>query len=256
MQEQSGFSRVTDRQPRIYFPQPLESGEQYTLSADQHKHLSRVLRLRRGAELTLFDGRGGEYPATVEQVHRYQSTVRTGEHVDIERESPVPVQLAQGVGRGERTDLAIQKAVELGVTSIVPLLTRRTVVKLGAERAERRLEHWKGIIVHACQQCGRNRLPDLRAVATLDDWLSGYQRTDLDLMLDPSAGNRIGEFVYEGGLVTLLVGPEGGFDVDEIEAAASAGFRGLTLGPRTLRTETAAMVGVASIQLAWGDLGG
>lgn len=246
---------MTDREPRIYLPQPLASDERYTLTADRHRHLSRVLRLKSGAGLTLFDGRGGEYPATVEQVQRSQSTVRTGEHIDTERESPVPVQLAQGIGRGERTDFAIQKAVELGVTSIVPLLTRRAVVKLDAERAERRLAHWTGIIVHACQQCGRNRLPELHPITTVNEWLHGHRLGGLDLVMVPSAGNGIGELIYEGGLVTLLVGPEGGLDADEIDAAVSVGFRRLTLGPRTLRTETAAVVGVASIQVKWGDLG-
>lgn len=246
---------MIDREPRIYFPNPLEGGERYTLTADQHRHLSRVLRLKAGSKLRIFDGRGGEYPATVEEVQRNQSTLRTGEHLDVERESPVPVQLAQGVGRGERTDFAIQKAVELGVTSIVPLLTRRGVVNLDAERAERRLAHWKGIIVHACQQCGRNRIPDLHPVASLDQWLGEHRSAGLELMMDPNAATGIRELEYDGGLVTLLVGPEGGLDAAERAAAASAGFRGVSIGPRTLRTETAAIVGVTAIQLTWGDLG-
>ncbi len=245
---------MTDREPRLYFPQPLASGERFTLSGNSHRHLSRVLRCRKGSRLTLFDGRGGEYPATVEQVQRNQSTVRTGERLDIERESPLPVQLAQGIGRGERTDYAIQKAVELGVASIVPLLTRRGVVNLDAERAGRRLDHWKGIVVHACQQCGRNRIPELHPVLSLDEWLSDYEGDGLDLMMDANAETGFDELEYEGGLVTLLVGPEGGLDTEESEAAASAGFRALNLGPRTLRTETAAVVGVTAIQLRWGDL--
>lgn len=246
---------MTDRDPRIYFPSPLSTDERYTLTGEQHRHVSRVLRLKAGARLTLFDGRGGEYAAIVEQVERAQSTVRVGAHDAIERESPVPIRLAQAIGRGERTDYAIQKSVELGVTSIVPLLTRRGVVRLDSERASRRLEHWLGIIVHACQQCGRNRIPELMPVMTLEKWLCEYEHGGMALMMDPGAGNGIGAFDYDGGPVTLLVGPEGGFDEDERDAARAAGFRRVALGPRTLRTETAAVAGVTAIQLSWGDLG-
>lgn len=245
---------MTDRGPRIYFPRPLSSDEHFTLEGDQHRHVSRVLRLKAGAEITLFDGLGGEYSATVEEVKRGQSTVRTGRYHEVERESPVSVRLVQGVGRGERTDYAIQKAAELGVTSIVPLLTRRGVVRLDAERAARRLDHWRGIIVHACQQCGRNRIPELFPVVALNEWLLEYECGGLDLMMQPDSGNSISAFDYDGGLVTLLVGPEGGLDAKELEAAYAAGFLGVTLGPRTLRTETAAVVGVTAIQAKWGDL--
>ena len=245
---------MTERQPRIYLPQPLCADERYTLSGDQHRHLSRVLRLKAGAELTLFDGRGGEYAATIEEVRRSASTVHTGRYRDVDNESPVHVRLAQCVGRGERTDYAIQKTVELGVTSIVPLLTRRGVVHLDADRAQRRLAHWHGIIVHACQQCGRNRIPELYSVISLNEWLRGYECGGLDLVLDPGSATGLGELEYGGGLITLLVGPEGGLDTEEREAAYAAGFRSVTLGPRTLRTETAAVAGVTAVQLRWGDL--
>ncbi len=245
---------MAEREPRIYSPQPLSGGQRYTLTGDQHRHLSRVLRLKIGAGLTLFDGRGGEYAAAIEEMHRGESVVRTGEHRNVENESPLSVRLAQGVSRGERTDYAIQKAVELGVTSIVPLLTRHGVVRLDANRAERRLEHWRGIIVHACQQCGRNYIPELFPVITLNEWLDGYECGGMDVMMDPGADSGIGRLDYGTGLITLLVGPEGGLDAEEIKFAYSAGFRGITLGPRTLRTETAAVAGVTAIQLKWGDL--
>lgn len=245
---------MTEREPRIYFPQPLRPDERYTLTGDQHRHIARVLRLKAGAPLTLFDGRGGEYGAVIEEVNRADSSLRTGEFRDVDNESPLRVRLAQGVGRGERTDYAIQKAVELGVTSIVPLLTRRGVVRLDAERAQRRLAHWHGIIVHACQQCGRNRLPELCSVVALDDWMRGYECGGLDLILDPISGASVNALEYRDGLITLLVGPEGGLDSKEREAAFAAGFRGITLGPRTLRTETAAVAGMTAIQLRWGDL--
>lgn len=245
---------MAERAPRIYLPQLLGASEHYTLTGDQHRHLSRVLRLKAGADLTLFDGRGGEYAATIEEVHRAASTVRTGDYRDVENESPVHVRLAQGIGRGERTDYAIQKAVELGVKSIVPLLTRRGVVRLDEQRAQRRLAHWRGIIVHACQQCGRNSIPELCSVVALEEWLQGYEHDGLNLILDPNSSVSIADLEYGGGLVTILVGPEGGLDTGEHEAACAAGFRGVSLGPRTLRTETAAVAGVTAIQLRWGDL--
>ena len=245
---------MTEHQVRIFSPQSLSGDERYTLTGDRHRHLSRVLRLKVGATLTLFDGRGGEYAAEIEEIHRGQSVLRTGEYRNVENESPIPVRLAQSIGRGERTDYAIQKAVELGVTSIVPLLTHRGVVQLDAGRVEKRIEHWKGIIVHACQQCGRNRIPELCTVITLDEWLEDYECGGMDLVMDPRAGSSIGGLDYGAGLITLLVGPEGGLDVEEIDAAYASGFRGITLGPRTLRTETAAVAGITTIQLKWGDL--
>jgi 16S rRNA (uracil1498-N3)-methyltransferase len=246
---------VTEHEPRIYLPLPLRADERYTLTGDQHRHISRVLRLKAGAALTLFDGRGGEYGAVIEEVQRSNCSVRTGDFRDGDKESPLPVRLAQGVGRGERTDYAIQKAIELGVTSIVPLLTRRGVVRLDAQRAQRRHAHWHGILVHACQQCGRNRLPDLCSAVTLTEWLRGYDGSSLNLMLDPASTSSMSELEYGGGLITLLVGPEGGLDSEEREAAYAAGFRGIGLGPRTLRTETAAVAAVTAVQLRWGDLG-
>ena len=166
---------------------------------------------------------------------------------------PHRVNVAQGIGRGERTDYAIQKAVELGVTSIVPLLTRRGVVRLDSERAERRRAHWQGIISHACQQCGRNRVPELLPTVTLNEWLQNYQTGGLDLLMNLGCGSGINALDYNGGLITLLVGPEGGLEADEVESAYGAGFCGISLGPRTLRTETAAVAGVSAIQLKWGD---
>ena len=245
---------MADRRPRIYLPQRLSAGESYTLTGDQHRHLSNVLRLKAGAELTLFDGRGGEYAATIEEVQRATSIVRTGDYRDVNNDSPLHVRLAQGVGRGERTDYAIQKAVELGVTTIVPLLTRRGVVRLDAQRTQRRLAHWRGIIVHACQQCGRNSVPELCTIVALEEWLREYECGGLDLVLDPNSSISIGDLEYGGGLVTILVGPEGGLDADERNAAHAAGFRGISLGPRVLRTETAAVAGLTAVQLRWGDL--
>ena len=245
---------MSEHEARIYVPEPLSAGARYTLTGDRHHYLSRVLRLKAGARLTVFDGRGGEYPAVIEDVQRAASTLSTGDFRDSERESPLPIRLAQGIGRGERTDFAIQKAVELGVSSIVPLLTRRGVVRLDGDRAQRRLTHWQGVVVHACQQCGRNRLPSLHPVIPLGEWLGGYESDGPDLMLDPAAASRVGDIDYHGGTITLLVGPEGGLDPSERDAAHAAGFQGMGLGPRILRTETAAIAAVTAVQSLWGDL--
>jgi 16S rRNA (uracil1498-N3)-methyltransferase len=246
---------VTDNGPRIYCPLALVAGEILSLTGDQHRHVAQALRLKAGAPLTLFDGSGGEYAAVIEEVERSSSTVRIGDYRPVDKESPLELRLVQGIGRGERTDYAIQKAVELGVTSIVPVLTRRGVVRLEEQRAQRRHAHWQGIIVHACQQCGRNRLAELSPAVTLSDWLRDREAGGLDLMLDAGATAGMSELTYKGGAITLLVGPEGGLDDKEREAAHAAGFVGVALGPRTLRTETAAVAAVTAVQLRWGDLG-
>lgn len=245
---------MTERESRIYSPEPLSADGRFTLTGDQHHYLSRVLRLKPGAGVTVFDGTGGDYPAVVEDVRRAASTLSTGEFRDVDIESPLTVRLAQGMGRGERTDFVIQKAVELGVSSIVPLSTRRSVVRLDAERAQRRLAHWQGIIVHACQQCGRNRLPLLHPVIKLNEWLRDYRSDGPDLILDPEAAGGLDELDYAGGAITLLVGPEGGLDPKERDAALATGFRGVSLGPRILRTETAAIAALTAVQFRWGDL--
>ena len=210
--------------------------------------------MKAGEELTLFDGSGGEYPATIENVQRGDTIVTTHEHLNVDIESSLDLRLALGISRGERTDIAIQKTVELGVTSIVPLLTRRGVVRLDSARAERRLDHWRAIAVHACQQCGRNRIPQVQPIVALDEWLGETREDALALVMVAKDGAGLAAFEHSGGPVILLVGPEGGLESGEIEAAAAAGFRRFTLGRRTLRTETAAIAGVTAIELAWGDL--
>ena len=245
---------MSEHEPRIHCPEPLSTGSHYSLTGDRHHHVARVLRLKAGDRLTVFDGNGGEYSAIIEDVRRASTTLATGEFRDVERESPLHIRLAQGIGRGERTDFAIQKAVELGVASIVPLLTTRGVVRLDARRAERRRAHWQGIIVHACQQCGRNRLPPVHPVVAFEEWLQDHRDDGLGVMLDSTAGRSLEQVEYQAGIITVLVGPEGGLDDRERDAAYGAGFQGARLGPRVLRTETAAIAAVTAIQSLWGDL--
>ena len=244
------------REPRLYLPGPLSSGAVRDITGEIHHYLATVLRLKPGAGLVLFDGRGGEFRGVLESVSRRQAVVRVGEHLAVDREPPLTVRLAQGIGRGERSDFAVQKAVELGATHIALLLTERGVVRLESERAERRTRHWRSVVIQASQQCGRTRLAELEGVHRLDDWLSSLPAEGLKLILEPSAGRAISADLYAGGPITLLVGPEGGFSEDEVAAALAHGFVAVKLGPRTLRTETAAVTGLAAVQLLWGDLTG
>lgn len=239
---------------RIFHPEPLTPGARIALTGTAARHVAQALRLRTGDALVLFDGRGGEYPATVETVQRREIMVRTGPFVDREAESPLVTHLAQGISRGERMDYTIRKAVELGVASIQPLFTDRCQVRLTGSRLENRLQHWRGVAIAACEQCGRNRVPAVHAPRDLMAWLESPME-GAGLVLDPGAGDGLRRVTRPDGPVTLLTGPEGGLDEKETAAALAHGLRGVHLGPRILRTETAGVAALAAIQGLWGDLG-
>lgn len=241
------------RIPRIHSPEPLVAGTEVPLSATAAVHLQRVLRLSPDAALTLFDGRGGEYRARLSRMDRGGVHAAVLEHLPIERESSLRVTLGQGISRGERMDYVIQKAVELGVAAVQPLLSARCVVQLKGERQARRLAHWRGIAIAACEQCGRNTVPEIAAPLALSDWLAEADETP-GLLLDPDAERSVADLSLSGGAVRLLVGPEGGLTEAECKAARQAGFIGLRLGPRVLRTETAPVAALAALQALWGDL--
>ena len=217
------------------------------------RHLTRVLRLGPGAQLTLFDGTDGEYPATITTTGKRQVEVELGERVNVSLESPLSVTLAQGVSKGERMDYTIQKAVELGVSRIVPLNTERSVVNLKGERLEKKMQHWQGVIVSACEQCGRNTLPQLLPLQSIETWLAAGLKDDLGLLLDHRASETVAS-LPQAGSVTLLIGPEGGLSAQEQALATASGYLGLRLGPRVLRTETAALTALAALQSRFGDL--
>ncbi|WP_405231623.1 16S rRNA (uracil(1498)-N(3))-methyltransferase [Lentisalinibacter salinarum] len=243
------------RTVRLHYPEPLTSGDEVTVGEDDARYLTRVLRLPVGAPLVLFDGRGGEYDATMVTAGRRVVTVAVGEHRAVERESPLAVTVAQGISRGERMDHVVQKTTELGAAAIVPLLCERGVVRLDDKRAAARLEHWQRVAVSACRQCGRNRLPQIAPITALEDWLAAPP-TGLRLVLTPDAADGLTALARPTTPVTLLVGPEGGLTDRETQAAEAAGFRPVGLGPRILRTETAAVAGIAALQTLWGDLQG
>ncbi len=246
------------RIPRIFLPQTLASGACVTLEESTSNHLLRVLRLKPGAPVHLFNGDGGEYEATLSAVERGSAIVTVGEFLDVNRESPLSITLAQGISRGERMDFTLQKSVELGIERVIPLETEFSQVRLEGERRERRRRHWEGVIAGACEQSGRTRLPELLPVMTLVDWLGPMSATEeeLRLVLDPAADTTLsGLQLPPAGRVTLLIGPEGGLSDKEIAQARRAGFAGLRLGPRILRTETAGLAALAALQALRGDLG-
>ncbi len=240
------------RVPRIFHSQPLSQGSRIPLDDKAAHHVARVLRLGSGAALRLFDGQGGEYPATIDEIGKREVYVTVGEHVAVEVESPLVVTLAQGISKGERMDFTIQKAVELGVQRIVPLDTERSVVNLKGERRDKKLDHWRGVIISACEQCGRNTLPELLPMQSLTSWLETPPQ-GTGLLLDHRAGGSIRSLSKPGAL-TLLIGPEGGLSENERGKAYASGYAGLRLGPRVLRTETAALTALAALQSHWGDL--
>ena len=237
---------------RLYFPDEIADHGECHVQAGQAHHVLHVLRLHVGAELTLFDGRGFEYSAVIRRIDRSGLTLSVSERRAVSRESPLAVTLAQGISSGERMDYTVQKCVELGISAIQPLITQRSVVRLNAERAAKRVAHWQSVAAAACEQCGRNLLPQVLPVQPLMHWL-GTPAHGARFWLSPTGGMPLRELKQPGGVVTLLVGPEGGWNEAETAAAKAAGFAPLTLGPRILRTETAAVAALAAMQALWGD---
>jgi 16S rRNA (uracil1498-N3)-methyltransferase len=239
--------------PRIHLAAALTAGLTLTLPEAAAHHAARVLRLRVGDGVTLFNGQGGEYAAVITAITRNEVQVALRQHEPVERESPLAVTLVQAISSGERMDLTIQKAVELGVARIVPVESERGVVRLHGERAGKRVAHWQQVVVSACEQCGRNRIPEVRSISPLDAWLAAERGEALRWMLVPGATLPLRDMPEPVLPVELLVGPEGGFTDKEVEAARCAGFQAVRLGPRVLRTETAAPALLAALQALWGD---
>lgn len=242
------------RLTRVYAPGPLTAGRRHTIDGEAANHVSRVLRMRTGDALTLFDGRGGEYAARIEEFRVGAVMVTVGDRSAAIRESPLSLTLAQGVSRGERMDWVVQKATELGVTRIIPVLTERTVVRLDERQAERKLLHWQGIVIAACEQSGRDRIPAVDAPLNLTEFLGGADRRAMRVMLSPAASLDIADLTPPEAGVVVLIGPEGGLAEAEQRSALAAGFAAVRLGPRVLRTETAAVAALTLIQHRFGDI--
>ncbi|TXS90674.1 16S rRNA (uracil(1498)-N(3))-methyltransferase [Parahaliea maris] len=239
------------RIPRIHTEQALGEGLALALESGPANHVARVLRMGEGDALVLFNGDGLEYPATITHADKRAVELQLDAPRENDLESPLAVELGIGISRGDRMDWVLQKATELGVSAVVPLFTERCEVKLKGERLEKKLLHWRQVIVSACEQCGRNRLPRLGAPIALEQWLgdcSAERRFVLHHRATPATGREA------PASVALAVGPEGGLSDQEIETCAAAGFEPLTLGPRVLRTETAPLAALAILQAQWGDM--
>ena len=242
------------RLTRIHAQGPLKIGAEVKLPSAGAYHIAKVLRMREGAPLLVFDGTGGEYRAEISKVQGDEVMVRLGEFASATSESPLKITLVQGVSRGERMDWTLQKATELGVTAVSPVLSARSVVRVDDKQALKKQEHWRGIVISACEQCGRTRIPDISAPITLRQYLSTSRRDGMRLVLSPSAPRSLAGLASLPAKVELLIGPEGGLDDDELTAAQNAGFNPVRLGPRVLRTETASVVALSVLQALWGDL--
>ena len=239
--------------PRFHSSLALAVDSRVELGTSAAHHATKVLRLRVGDGLILFDGRGGEYSASLESIDKKRVVASVHGHQDTERESPLAVTLVQAVSSRDRMDVTLQKAVELGVARIVPVMGQRSVVRLSGERADQRVQHWQQVVIAACEQCGRNRVPPVEALIPLISFLQRPAPGVGRWMLSPQAEQALRALEKPQAAVELLVGPEGGLTDEEEGAAVDAGFMPVRIGPRILRTETAAPALLAAMQALWGD---
>ncbi|MFH0934697.1 MAG: 16S rRNA (uracil(1498)-N(3))-methyltransferase [Pseudomonadota bacterium] len=240
--------------PRFYCPPPLPRNAHAELPPDAAHHASRVLRLRVGDAVQIFDGLGNALDATINAINGKRVLLGNLQTCMGQQESGLQIMLAQAMCTGDKMDWVVQKATELGAAGIVPVQTQRSVAKLTGSRADKRTEHWRNVTVSACEQCGRNTLPQLHAPQDLGDWLNEQHNVPgAKFILLPGGASNLHSQPRPQGQVTLLIGPEGGFTADEANVAQQAGFAPILLGPRVLRTETAAIAGIAALQTLWGD---
>jgi len=241
------------RIPRIYLPLSLIVSKTFELNDHAFQHTVKVLRMKQDAKLILFDGKGNEYSASLEQVNKKNAFVKIEEKLNSNTESNLSIHLGLGISKGDRMDFAIQKAVELGVTEITPLFTEHCVVNLDEKRIKKRLQHWQGIIVSACEQSGRNVLPTLNNMMKLDKWSETIDNTCL--ILNPLSKATLNDITPNNNKLSLVIGPEGGLSSNETsKLETKENFNSVKFGPRILRTETAALSVVTAVQTLWGDI--
>ncbi len=240
--------------PRFYCPPPLPVSGSFQLPADAAHHASRVLRLRAGDKVQIFDGIGHECHGVIEDLNGKQVTIGNIIQADAHRESPLQIVLAQALSSSEKMDWVIQKATELGVTEIQPLSTERSVAKLTVDRAAKRAAHWQQVVISACEQCGRNVLPVIHPPMDIMEWLQQVRtNTASKFILLPQGAASLNDQAKPQHQAMLLIGAEGGFNQAESESAILCGFTPIRLGARILRTETAAIAGLSILQTLWGD---
>ncbi|KKC99858.1 16S rRNA (uracil(1498)-N(3))-methyltransferase [Photobacterium halotolerans] len=242
------------RVPRIFHPERLPESGKVLLSDDAANHVGRVMRMQPGQEILLFDGSNAEFPAVITEAGKKQVEVAISARVERSVESPLDLHLGQVISRGDKMEFTIQKSVELGVNSITPLISERCGVKLTQDRFDKKLSQWQKIAIGACEQCGRNVVPEIRPVMKLEDWCA-EEFDGLKLNLHPRAQYSMNTLPAPVTRVRLLIGPEGGLSEQEISMTETFRFSEVLLGPRVLRTETAAMTAITALQVRFGDLG-
>ena len=239
---------------RFHTPSTLAPGASVQLSENAAAHATRALRLSVGDDVVLFNGDGFNYSCTLTEIKKNSVTALVNSATEVHNESPLNITLVQAISSGDRMDFTIQKAVELGVKNIQPISSKRSVVKLSGERAEKRTEHWQNIAISACEQSGRAYVPRVLSPISLEQWLSNNPGgTSTRIQLNPVGSVRLTEIAKPTGEIQLLIGAEGGLSQEEIDLATAHNFQSIVLGPRILRTETAALTAISAMQLAWGD---
>jgi len=239
------------RQSRIYTSQALLSTDIVELAGSASHYLTRVLRLSKGATVTLFNGDGRDYVAEITEIQSQRVQVRLVGSTAPDNESPLKITLVQAVCRGERMDYAMQKATELGVFCIQPLISHRVEVRLDAPRQIKRMSHWQGVVISACEQSGRAVVPEIKTPLSISDWINTADESP-SLVLDPVSENKLSGISVQGDRISILVGPEGGFTDQEVETVRENGVKAVSLGPRVLRTETAGPAAIAVLQAKTG----
>lgn len=239
---------------RIFQPYTINQNSLITLDDNAFNHLIRVLRMKTGESITLFDGSNQITPAVIYEVNKKTVIVKTANSVLDNRESPLNIHLGQVISRGDKMEFTIQKSVELGVNTITPLLSERCGVKLDQERLEKKVQQWQKIVISACEQCGRNIIPSINPVMKLETWCANLTDS-LKLNLHPKAEQGINQLPCDNNNISLLIGPEGGLSNEEISMTHQYQFTDILLGPRVLRTETAALTAITALQVRFGDLG-
>lgn len=242
------------RIPRIYQSFALNQGDTISLDQQAATHVTRVLRLKQDDSIIVFNGDGNEYLGCIENVDRRSARVRLLELRQAQLESPLQISLIQGVSRSERMDYTLQKSVELGVSNFYPVLTQHTSVHLDEDRKQKKRQHWQGVVISACEQCGRNVIPAVNVVTDLTSCIQSFEaETCLKVVLDHRAPSLLKQLECPSRRAVIIVGPEGGLSDPEMEYLKTNGFIGVSLGPRVLRTETAAVAAIAVMQSLWGD---
>lgn len=241
------------REIRIYQPGDYHSGQLLELSPEAGQHVAVVLRMQPGESLTLFCGDNREFTATIQVVKKRQVQVTIGEITEISRESPLSIHLAQAISKGDRMELVMQKSVELGVSSITPLITERCAVKLDKDRMAKKLQQWQNIVIAACEQSGRNQVPLVHHPVTLQEFVQEI-KAKLKFILHTEGNKTWRDYDFKQADIALIIGPEGGLSAEEVKLACKYDFLPLSLGPRILRTETAAISALSLLQAVSGDL--